>query len=120
MANYSLWFGRLLVLVGIVGYGYGISAGNASLTALIPAAFGVVLMVLGYIAKRSASPKMAMHIAMLFGLLGFILPAARLVSKLGDLTMNAAVVSQIAMAVICLLFVILGIRSFVAARSGAV
>lgn len=116
MANHSIWFGRLLILVGIGGYAYGMYGGYASLTALIPAAFGLILMVLGYAARRSASPKMAMHIAMLVGLIGFIIPAGRLLSKLSELTLNAAVVSQLAMAVICLLFVILGIRSFVAAR----
>lgn len=119
MANYSIWFGRLLLLVGIVGYGYGMYAGNASLTALIPGAFGVVLMALGHLAARSSSPKTAMHIAMLVGLLGFILPAARLVSKLSELTLSAAVVSQLAMAVISLLFVVLGIQSFAAARRTA-
>jgi hypothetical protein len=116
MANYSIWFGRLLILVGIIGYAYGMATGHGSLTALIPAAFGLIIMILGHVAARSASPKTAMHIAILFGLLGFILPAIRLVSKASELTMSVAVLSQVAMAVICLLFVILGIRSFVAAR----
>lgn len=119
MSNYSIWFGRLLVLVGIIGYAYGMYTGHASVTAFIPAVFGIVLMICGHIAARSASPKTAMHVAMLFGLLGFILPTGRLLSKVNELTLSAAVVSQLAMAVICLLFVILGVRSFVAARATA-
>jgi hypothetical protein len=117
MPNYAIWFGRLLVLVGIVGYAYGMFNGNASLTALIPAAFGIALMVLGHLAAaKDSMRKHLMHIAMLFGALGFLLPAGRLLSKIGDLSLSAAVVSQIAMAVICLIFVILGIRSFIDAR----
>ena len=117
MPNYAIWFGRLLVLVGVIGYGYGMFNGNASLTALIPAVFGVVLMLLGHISVAKESlRKHLMHVAMLIGLLGFILPAGRLISRAGEITMSAAVLSQIAMAVVCLVFVILGVRSFIEAR----
>ena len=117
MPNTAIWFGRLLLLVGIIGYAYGMSVGNASVTAFIPAAFGILLMLFGHLAIRSeGARKHLMHAALVVALIGFIVPAARLVSKMADLTMSAAVVSQLAMAVICLLFVILGIRSFAAAR----
>jgi hypothetical protein len=117
MPNYAIWFGRLLVLVGIIGYAYGMYNGNASLTALIPAVFGIVLMVLGHISQaKEPMRKLLMHVAMLLGALGFLLPAGRLLSKIGEISMNAAVISQIAMAAICLIFVILGIRSFIDAR----
>lgn len=117
MPNYAIWFGRLLVLVGVVGYGYGMFNGNASLTALIPAVFGIVLMVLGHISIAKESLRMhLMHLAMLIGLLGFLLPAGRLISRFSEVTLSAAVVSQIAMSVICLAFVILGVQSFIAAR----
>ena len=56
------------------------------------------------------------EVALVIALLGFILTAGRLVSKLGELTLSAAVVSQVAMALVCLLFVILGVKSFAAAR----
>jgi hypothetical protein len=118
MPQYSIWFGRLLVLVGIIGYAYGMYAGSPSVTAFIPAAFGIILMLLGHIALKSEGlRKHLMHTALLVALIGFIVPAARLISKLSALTLGAAVVSQLAMAVICLIFVLLGIRSFVAARS---
>jgi len=115
--GYSIWIGRLLVLVGIVGYGYGLYAGNASLTAFIPAVFGIVLMILGHLAHSKESlRKHLMHLAVIVGLLGFILPAGRLLSKVGELTLSAAVASQLAMAFLCLAFVVLAIRSFVIAR----
>lgn len=117
MPGYSIWIGRLLVLVGIVGYGYGLYVGNASLTAFIPAVFGIVLMILGHVAQAKESlRKHLMHLAVVFGLLGFILPAARLISKAGELTFSAAVASQLAMALLCLVFVVLAIRSFITAR----
>jgi hypothetical protein len=40
----------------------------------------------------------------------------RLLSRLGDLTASVAVLSQVAMAVICLIFLVLAVRSFIGAR----
>ena len=117
MPTHAIWIGRLLVAVGIIGYGYGMFTGNASLTALIPAVFGIVLMLLGHLSHaKEALRKHLMHFAALFALLGFLLPGWRLVSKAGELTLSAAVASQLAMALLCLVFVILAVRSFVAAR----
>jgi hypothetical protein len=62
-----------------------------------------------------------MHGALLVALLGFVIPAFRLLRNLDGLTLSAGVVAQAAMALICLMFLILGIQSFVnARRSGAV
>jgi len=117
MPTQAIWIGRLLVAVGIIGYGYGMLVGSASLTALIPAVFGIVLMSLGHLSHaKEALRKHLMHLAVLFALLGFLLPSWRLVSKAGDLTLSAAVASQLAMALLCLVFVILAVRSFIAAR----
>ena len=122
MPTTAIGCGLSLILVGIAGYVYGIWGGNASPTALIPAAFGLVIALLGAFAKSNENlRKHLMHAAVLVGLLGFIIPAFRLLSKLGDLTLSAANVSQLAMALICLIFVILCVQSFVnARRSGAV
>lgn len=120
MPNYAIWFGRILVLIGIIGYGYGMFAGNASLTALIPAAFGLLLMFLGHLAASKESlRKHLMHAAVLVGLIGFLIPAWRLVSRIEDLTLSAAVVSQAAMSITCIAFVILAVQSFIAARRSA-
>ncbi|MEP6788486.1 MAG: hypothetical protein ABJB40_08645 [Acidobacteriota bacterium] len=120
MPTTAIWFGRLLVLLGIVGYAYGLYGGNASFTAFIPAAFGIVLMILGHLAVAKESlRKHLMHAAVVVALIGFIMPAGRLISKLGDLTLSAAVVSQVAMSVLCLVFVILAVKSFAVARRGS-
>lgn len=122
MPTTSIIFGTLLLLVGIIGYGYGAMYSEyASKTALIPAAFGIVLMILGLAAQMKENlRKHLMHVAIVVALLGFIATAARLVPRLGNITFNAAEISQIATALICLIFVILAIKSFADARRNRV
>lgn len=120
MTSLSIWFGRILILVGIVGYGYGMANGNASLTALIPAAFGLVLMLLGHLAQSyEGARKHLMHLAVLIGLVGFVVPAWRLYSKFTGFAPTAAFFSQLVMAFICLVFVVFAIASFASARRAA-
>jgi hypothetical protein len=117
MSSLSITCGVLLILIGVIGYVYGMSTGAASPTALIPAAFGVLIAILGAVA--AAKPdlrKHVMHVAVLLALAGFLIPAIRLLMKMGSLSMTAAVVSQLAMAMVCLVFVIFAVRSFIAAR----
>ncbi|HEX6125927.1 MAG TPA: hypothetical protein VFZ23_11195 [Pyrinomonadaceae bacterium] len=117
MPSTSIACGTLLVLIGILGYVNGVMTNHPSMTALIPAAVGVVLLLLGIFARmREGWRKHLMHAAVIVALLGFIASAGRLLSRLGDLTYNAAVVSQVSMALVCLLFVILAIKSFADAR----
>ena len=117
MPSTAIVSGVLLILIGIAGYLFSIVDGNTSLTALIPAAFGILLAVLGFAAKSKENlRKHLMHAAVLVGLLGFIVPAARIVSKLSDFKVSLAVLSQISMAVVCLVFVLLCIKSFIDAR----
>lgn len=122
MPSTAIGVGLSLILVGIAGYVWGMLDGKASVTALIPAFFGIVIALLGAFAKSSESMrKHLMHAALLVALLGFVIPAYRLLSNLSGLTLSAGVVAQAAMALICFMFLILGIQSFVnARRSGAV
>ena len=117
MPTVSIACGTLLILIGLVGYLYGMTTGHASPTALIPAAFGLVLLILGFVARSNEGlRKHLMHAAVIIGLLGFLIPAWRLLSKLSEVTLSAAFLSQLSMAVVCLVFVILAVRSFIAAR----
>jgi lysylphosphatidylglycerol synthetase-like protein (DUF2156 family) len=122
MPSTAIGCGLSLILVGLAGYVWGMMDGKASITALIPAFFGIVIAILGAFAKSNESlRKHLMHAAVMLGLIGFLIPAFRLLSNLSGLTLSAGVVAQAAMALICLIFVILGIQSFVnARRSGAV
>ncbi len=119
MPSIAKWFGRLLIVVGLAGYAYGMYNGNASWTALIPGIFGLVLMILGYLASSNEGMrKHLMHAAVLVALLGLLASAGRIFSKISEFTVSPASLSQIAMAVICLIFIVLAVRSFIAARSG--
>jgi hypothetical protein len=48
--------------------------------------------------------------------LGFLLTAGRLVMRMREFTLNPATLSQLSMAVICLVFVVLSIKPFRDAR----
>ncbi|MEO7658997.1 MAG: hypothetical protein ABIV48_05225 [Pyrinomonadaceae bacterium] len=109
--------GMLLTFIGIAGYVYGTMNGNPSLTALIPFAFGTVLEALGFVARAKEDlRKHLMHGAVVIALLGFIMTAGRLMMTFNTLSLTPAVLSQAGMALVCLIFVVLAIRSFSAAR----
>ncbi len=117
MPSTAILFGRLLILVGIIGYGYGMYNANASLTAMIPAVFGLVLMLLGHLAKSKENiRKHLMHLAVIVGLVGFLMPAGRILSKISDFSLNFATSMLLSMAILCFLFVVLCVKSFIAAR----
>ena len=117
MPGISIFCGLLLSAIGAVGYVYGMNTGHASVTALIPAFFGIVLILLGVVSRANDGlRKHLMHAALALALLGFILTAGRLLMKVATIEMSAAVISQLSMAAVCLVFLILGIRSFAAAR----
>ena len=113
----AILFGAVLILLGIIGYVVAVSNNNASVTALIPAFFGIALAVLGVLSQlKEGLRKHLMHVAVVVALLGFIATAGRLISRLSELTATPAVISQAVMALVCLVFVVLAIRSFAAAR----
>lgn len=118
MAKLTIALGVILIALGLAGY---FGAGRASLTALIPAFFGLPLLLLGIAALDDRWRKHAMHGALLLALLGAA-GSARGLTKLpallsGDAVERpAAVMAQSAMAILCFVFVVLGILSFIKAR----
>lgn len=117
MPSTAIACGVLLILIGILGYANGVMTDHASPTALIPVAFGALLVILGAVARsRDHLRKHMMHAAIIVALVGFLASAGRLLMKFSDITYNAAVVSQVTMALVCLLFVVLAVRSFIDAR----
>lgn len=119
MPKTTILFGVVLIVLGIVGY---IATGAVSVTALIPSFFGGVLALLGWLALNEKYRRHAMHIAVVVGLLGFLGTARglaalpRLVSDAGGVERPAAVVAQAIMAILMIVYVALGVRSFIAAR----
>ncbi len=117
MTSVAIICGILLILIGIIGYSYGLINQNASLTALIPAVFGIVLSLLGFISeKKETLRKHLMHVAVIVALIGFIVPTSRIISKASEFTLDFTALMLISMALVCLVFVILGVRSFIEAR----
>ena len=117
MPNLAIGCGVLLILIGVAGYVYGMMNDRASITALIPAFIGIVLALLGIAAgMKEDLRKHLMHGAVIIALLGFIATAGRLGSRISELSLSAAVISQALTALVCLVFMILAIRSFAAAR----
>ena len=121
MPSTSIFFGFLLILLGVFGYGYGMLNGNASPTALIPAIFGVLLIVFGALARsRENLRRHLMHAAVVVGLLGFLATVSSFFKipalLAGTAERPAAVITQAVMAMICLVFVILCVKSFIDAR----
>jgi hypothetical protein len=117
MPSAAITSGILLILIGIIGYVYGMMGERASLTALIPAAFGALLLILGLLSRSMENlRKHLMHAAVLIALLGFLIPTYRILSRFGEFAVNMPNLLQIAMALICLVFVILSVKSFIDAR----
>jgi hypothetical protein len=120
MARLTIGFGVVLMVLGAWGF---VGTGSTHPTALIPAYFGLALAWSGALANSADAKRrmLWMHIAVSAGLLGFLgsgVMAVIEVSKAhgGPLAHPIAVESQAAMALICLVFVGLCVRSFVAAR----
>lgn len=122
MAKITLWFGLALIVVGVVGF---VGSGAESVTALIPAVFGVVLAALGIIGADDNRRMMAMHIAVLIAIVGIIGSVGGLVILPDLLSGNDverpwAVGVQSVMALGLVAYVALGVRSFIAARRARV
>ena len=117
MPTTTIACGALLILIGIIGYVHGVMNDKASITALIPAFFGIVFVILGVLSNAKESlRKHLMHVAVTLALLGFLMTAGRILWKISEFTLSAAAIAQLSMAVVCLALVLLGIRSFTQAR----
>ena len=117
MAGYSVVFGIVLIVLGGWGY-FGAAEEHRSMTALIPAFFGLALLLLGLLAFKEHLRKHAMHAAAALGLLGCIGGIVRLVmkySKDGNLEGRGPLASGL-MALTCAVFVGMCVNSFIAAR----
>ena len=120
MAKVTLFFAVLFIALGLIGF---IGTGSTHYTALIPAALGVLLGIFGALALSpdAGRRKLFMHINMTLGLLGFIFTIMGLLQWFQMLAGTAvknppATESKAAMALLSLVYVILCIRSFIAAR----
>jgi hypothetical protein len=118
VARTTIAFGIVLIALGVAGY---LGTGRVSVTALIPAAFGLVLGILGWLALNDRYRRHAMHAAAALGLIGLLgslrgLPGLVALLTGAGVDRPAAVVAQSAMALLMAVFVALCVKSFVDAR----
>jgi hypothetical protein len=120
MAKITITFGILLILLGLIGYEVPVIH---SFTALIPAAFGLVLLVLGILARTENQKKrmIVMHIAVTVGLLGFLGTLTGVYHFVRMETGHLIAIPQMAeaqtaMCLMMLFYVLLCVRSFIEAR----
>jgi len=121
MSILSMVIGVLLIV--LAGYGYfGAEQAHRSLTALIPALVGVPLVICGWLGRSEHRRKVVMHIAVAVAALGVLAAGGRGLPRIGVLWSNDPAGNQRAVAIIltmfvlCLIFVVFAIKSFVDAR----
>jgi hypothetical protein len=114
MPSTTRLFGLLLIVFGVASY---VMTGRTSITAMIPAFFGVALVICALVARNEAARKHAMHAAVAIGLIGALASLGRGVpAAIAGGANRPAVISQLAMGVLLLVYVALGVQSFIAAR----
>ncbi len=119
MPQVALATAAILIALGVFGY-LGGDPDHRSPTSLIPAFVGLAIGLPGLLAFKAAWRKHAMHAAVTVGLLGALAGWGRFASTLGNPAANSrAGLFVLGMAVICTVFVILCVRSFIAARKRA-
>ncbi len=114
MASTTRTLGIVLILLGLISY---FGTGRVSVTALIPAFFGAVFIILALVARSESARKHAMHAAVALALLAVLGTLARVVPAVmaGQFT-RPAVLAQIVMTVLLIGYIVLGVQSFKAAR----
>lgn len=120
MHKLTIALGILLLLLAIAGF---VATGSSHPTALIPGAAGLLFVLFGALANSEDAKKrmLWMHIAVTVALLLFLgtIPADIDVIRLSrgaSFPHPVAVVEKAAMSLLCLLFVLFCVRSFIAAR----
>ena len=132
MAKPSIVIALLLIALGVYAYvqpPFKDEKGqdkNKSITRLIPSVVGAPILLCGILALNPSRRKHSMHVAVTIGLLGLLAAIGRLPTTYKPLAQTSGE-HEIAktefaqqmlwkMAFLCLLFVLLCVRSFIAAR----
>ncbi len=118
MPKLAISFGILFIIIGLAAY-FGIS--SESITALIPAFLGVPMLILGWLALNEKYLKLAMHGAAVLALIGFggtVSGLFKFFRMIGgeEFERSAAITVQAIMALLCLIFLVFAVKSFIEAR----
>ncbi|MEM6453493.1 MAG: hypothetical protein AAF772_00225 [Acidobacteriota bacterium] len=114
----TLVYSSLLIALGLGSY-FGL--GRQSVTALIPAFFGIPVLICGLLALKEKLLKHAMHAAAMFGVIGILGTFSGLIKALrmiagATVERPTAVIVQAIMAVLSMIFVGLCVNSFIQIR----
>jgi len=110
----TIGLGVIFVLLGVAGY---LGSGGASWTALIPALLGAPLLLVGLVGLKPTARKHAMHAAVTYALLLFILSVVGAVMMgTGENPRSGAIGALIVMALLSGIYIGLCVRSFIRAR----
>jgi len=118
MTKTTIGFGVVLILLGLGGY---VLSGGVSITALIPAFFGLPILILGVVAQRGHLQRFSLYGVLVLAVLGFlgsIRGSIKLFSLMdgGDVARPLAVLVQSVMAITCLVYIALWIKAFIDER----
>ena len=123
MAKLTIGFG---VLIAAVSLGFWLAIGQTEIAALHPAGIGVLLILCGALANTENPKKrmLWMHIAVTLGLIGFLITGIRagiaLVKGTAMSVNPMGFEERSVVALICVVYVALCIRSFITARRARV
>lgn len=117
MTAATLVTGIILTITGVVA---SIVSDSASMTSYIPSFVGVLLLVCWALARKESLRKHAIHAGMaiaLIGALGSLMNVVQIGDLIsGDAERPMAIVASLVMFVVLGAYLVLGIRSFIAAR----
>jgi uncharacterized membrane protein HdeD (DUF308 family) len=118
MPTITIILGVLLIILGVVSR---VLSDSPSITVLIPAFLGAAFLIAGLVALRDGARKHAMHAAAMLAVLGILGGAAALLQlpallSGGEVARPLAVGARSLTTVLCTVFLVLAIRSFVRAR----
>lgn len=116
MAITTVLTGVLLIALGLGSY---VGTGSEHKTALIPALFGLPILICGLLAQNATRRATMMHIAVVLGTLGFLGSIFGFLKGVNGEAMRTrplAVEAQGFMALITAIFVGLCVQSFIKAR----
>lgn len=111
MTSVTQAVGAILIVLGVIFY---VVTGFASLTALVPAAIGLVILILGLVARKASAHQHAIHGALVVALLGALASIMPVVDGLPD--GEPAAIESLLTILVCVAYIALGVRSFIAAR----
>lgn len=121
MTRLTTIVGGLLVITGVLAF---VLTATSSITALIPAFVGGLILICAAVASRPSLHRHGIHAALVVALLG-ALGSVMNVVKVGQLFTGAAerpaaIITSLILFVLCVAYVVIGVRSFVVARKARI